>query len=828
MNGAKIRGAPGLPGQASRRSKKEGTMNKNYSRAKILAAVIIFLGVLSADKRPDSPHSLARRGTITSSTAQIWRENQLMVSVSHRLEMLDAEGDNKNLSALQGSRNRQSSQELQIQGSAMLSLGLPRVEPSSTPRESAVEAPDLPQIITVQPLPGSTAQPIIKLSGPGGELVSDPFDALTRVNDYFGLYETVKLTNLRDSASLQKGWSMYMLGFNISVRPGIQTRRDYQAVVKYQVELVDVYGKVEPVDKHGKAELVDKYGELKEPEERLRVYAVYPQRYTLNYAEDMTDLSSIKLSGQASLPGSPGATTLPVKVGAGYGKNYQEKFQQIQRYPLISGYIDGNDSFGWVFNPRPRVVTSWLNTPKVANEMVDDNFPVTAVVMVKDNNYHSDFWVYETSETKILGYFGLQRDRNSYNSQGQWLEKKEREIVKKEAKDTAYRPDILGTLWRNYAEYERDILCNPASAYEGSGKFLAEFVHTLEAYQDWQKNGAKFKIASLQEQYDKYLNQGNTPLPCDKAEKSDTREKNAEIMSELLAQANVKPAEPKAGSEDGESVYRKALAQSWSKLHEYFLWREGLPPSDFKLKVTFSAQWLPKPGPGLILPCAPITLDGGTWQQPLPRKMPRAINGMIGVWPDHAPGNQESWVSIKGQGFVNDMEVLVGTQRVDPKDIKIVTNDLVLVKVPQYPAQPKGFNEPQKVKIKLYNGGEGMGSCEDCFIYVPPFKETGKEPAIEINLPDQHVSSGNYVRVQANKPVFKSLESVEIGAAQVKKENIEFLDDYKLVRFKLPEQSFKGYEKALDVTLVFKEKVEGLPARYLLAEKLTQKGANCE
>jgi hypothetical protein len=104
-----------------------------------------------------------------------------------------------------------------------------------------------------------------------------------------------------------------------------------------------------------------------------RVYAIAPLQYAERFREGLArrDDLSLALDVEKQSPGQGGKFALDRAMKS------QEELALIQRYPLISGFVDTETRFGWQINPRFRVIDrpayiSWLTGKYgVENSMED-------------------------------------------------------------------------------------------------------------------------------------------------------------------------------------------------------------------------------------------------------------------------------------------------------------------------------------------------------------------------------------------------------------------------------------------------------------------------
>ena len=624
-------------------------MKTRKSLIRVLGLLIGFVAIvfmLSAESnwKTEELKINDRIGSIITSQAKIWRESQVMPFIGEQLSMVQQMGKAFDADALQGVRRSGSSSTLQVQGAATLSFPPALLEASTNDKLITASGATLPAPVTVEPAPNSNISPVITFKSSDNRIIPEAIDRLARIDDYYGIYEATRLEHLRDSTSMEPGWSMYMLGFNISIQPGEITRENYQAMVTYAIDTMTItHGNT--VTKITPDSMTINNGAPmtgKKLSDFVRIYYVYPQRYSLQYAEDMSNLASLLASAQASAPANPAAPGTALGGSVGYGRKYMESLEQIQTYPLISGFVNPDNTFGWVFNPRPRIVSKPCKRVGIEGEMLEGNYAVTALIMIKDDSQNYPSWVYRISEKDLCGYFKLKKDGDHCEADS----------------DGQFRPDLLKELFRQYTDYYLN---------------YANLVDNVDPNPNEEVNDPKFAIEyeHLVKVYDTYMNctDGNPEadnlaglIPTGDIKNSLLKYNQTLSRTPMPCPTNCPPQKPQCN----ELQLREELARTWQYVQICALWGEETRHEKINLAINFKPEWRPYDidyQDKLSLE-PPSVYEGNTVliSQELPKKAHRALRGIYQVSPDTAPGNQDNWVLIRGQGFGNDAIVLAGSQ----------------------------------------------------------------------------------------------------------------------------------------------------------------------
>lgn len=287
-----------------------------------------------------------RTGYITVSQPRVWQDHAVMTSVSMQLGKINSFEEKVDLNAIQGKRARRYYQVLGLKGAVDLQFPVVAVPSPTTPATPATEGskktgegtqvlpkPAPQEYITAKVAPDEKQGASLEIKEFPADIKEDPFDGLQRVDDFYQTLSGVRLTHLRDTASMQKGWSVYLLGFDISLVPGSKTSKDHSAYIE-----LEITGKKTD-------DVVNN--------EKIRVYGVWPQRYAERFNETLSLREDLSLALKAAAQ----AQKWSAEMAQDLAQRHEDDSALIQRYPLISGFVRGGRNFGWEFNPRLRIVT---------------------------------------------------------------------------------------------------------------------------------------------------------------------------------------------------------------------------------------------------------------------------------------------------------------------------------------------------------------------------------------------------------------------------------------------------------------------------------------
>jgi len=296
-------------------------------------------------------------GQIGVSHPRIWRQDTIAQDATSRIGELKETREelNEALKRLAGWRLRKEIIDTKLSASASRRTVASGTPPSTTAPDPKGGASQEPPSISLQ-----------DLSALGKEVGEEALDLLRRQEDFGDLFTGTLLKYIRDDASLTKDHELYLLGFDVSVNAGGWTSSSglissgYNAYVRIEIEKVTPYDDV-------------------------RVYAVAPQQYAERFKEGLAlrnDLS-LALALEQSGPGQGG------KFALDRARKSQEELALIQRYPLISGFIEKERVFGWSISPRFRIAdrhwsTGWLFGNYTTESGMEDGVrSVLAAIAVK-------------------------------------------------------------------------------------------------------------------------------------------------------------------------------------------------------------------------------------------------------------------------------------------------------------------------------------------------------------------------------------------------------------------------------------------------------------
>lgn len=184
-------------------------------------------------------------GSITVSQPRVWHDDAVVASIDNQLSEIDKFKESVKLEELQGKRARRYYKALGLSGALSMQPSSEKTAPDTTSGNTAKggdstgDAPnksDLPVSEAVKAFPSSRQTEGLKITEFPSDIKEDPLDRLQRVDDFYQELEGKRLTHLRDTASIQEGWSVYLLGFDISLVPGDKTSKDHGAYVEFTVK----------------------------------------------------------------------------------------------------------------------------------------------------------------------------------------------------------------------------------------------------------------------------------------------------------------------------------------------------------------------------------------------------------------------------------------------------------------------------------------------------------------------------------------------------------------------------------------------------------------
>jgi len=569
--------------------------------------------------------AVSRPGFIAVSYPRVWQEDATVATTGEQLDAVEAFGKQAKLDELQGRRLRSYLESL------VLRLGLSPAAASGTGAGGGAPpvggaGNSLPAERQTAPLTVSDLQTALS------QLKEDPLDGLQRVDDFQQELSGLRLTHLRDTSSMQPGWSLYLLGFDISLMPGDGTSEGHGALVQFQVDVAE-----------GGAD------------DDVRVYTVWPQRYADRFGEALSIREDLALALKEQ------GTYKPVSFEAiqELAQRHEDTLALVQRYPLVSGFVSGERSFGWEFNPRLRIVTKdriWplRDSPRAELWLEPGIRHCYALLLVRDERIDAKNKAVLKLDEEALG--ALVRDG---------------------------RCELLAweDLTKEYDRMVRELL--PGSVER---EFLAPNLETIK--DDYCRLKAmEKKPAEDQEALTKQLGAFHKAVMCLRGHQG----------------------------KDGVRRLRLTVTPWW------FNRRTGrlLPADDRPL----GALWpVGRPSPrGASVPAAghglcSVAESRGrtTLEVHLPDKLDRTLERIWAVWPSEGQSDKATTVTIRGQNFSNDARVFVGGKEVDKKDVSVIGRDFIVATFPQLDEDFQGAEKP--VSVKVVTGGDSL-TAEDAFTY---------------------------------------------------------------------------------------------------------------
>jgi hypothetical protein len=559
-------------------------------------------------------------------------------------------------------------------------------------------------VLPAQQSPGLTLNEVL-----GDKISEDPIDLLQRTDDFNQILNGLKLTHLRDTLSMESGWSIYLLKFDISLLPGDATQEEYGAHVAFQIQ---------------------------EPKNQIRVYSVWPQRY----ADRFQEVSSTRDDFRLALQGAAQGTEWAANIAQDLAQRYEEDLAMIQRYPLISGFTDGNaNTFGWEFNPRLRIVTK------------DWHWPLT------DKQEHV-YWL-EPGLRQVYALLAVRDCR---------VEVKKKLLI--------LSPTSLGAILKGKGLYTLEELKHEYINIEK--EYAApecEPVDTSEANPS-NKDSRQYQD-ELQRQFkklDKFME--------DEQRLTQEIELKKQRPAALLAVAKLN---------DEVRALQKQELQKLTTLHKYALnsriGRQGaLGLTRLTLKVR--RTWFNRKNGYTVPPEQDVLLtaqsnasavhsqsDDLVLNVSLPDKLDRTLWQLSTVIPDRGSIDEPTKVTIRGQNFSNDARVFVAGH--EATDVEVLGRDFLTATFPKIDEQLLEGAKKKKFTVTVFTGGDPLQS-RDAFTYVAskavppaPFKVERIVPTTE--------EGGRLINIIANKPVMDNVAKVFFGTYEVHSNNMLPGDDKK-------------------------------------------------
>lgn len=774
-------------------------INKTNCLICILIAFILYILGCAAN----------RTGTITISSPRVWQDHAVVATEGEQYQRLNKIGDtiNASIEKFQGRRARRYADIRNLRGSFQMQY------PASS---NVMAVPSYGTDTTDDYLSDKKQTKGIVLTDVGtvtAELSEDPIDLLQRVDDFNQILSGMKLTHLRDTLSMQKGWSVYLLGFDISLLPGDVTQDGHGARVEFTIE-------------NGK--------------DYARVYSIWPQRY----ADRFQEATSIREDFRASLQLAGQSTQWAAQMAMNLAQRYEDDLANIQRYPLISGFVNNNgdsQTFGWEFNPRIRTVTKdriWplTNKPIIEYWLEPGVRQCYALVAIKDNRIEANNRVLELSKDDLVKIaFGGTVRLLTFKE----LIKNYSKILPEETKIHFMIPYYNSTLTEPKGEISLNIDL-------GQEKKLAEKI--LYAFNNCDKLGSegdkerwdnfKESLRMWQNKHKELVNlidkDSNDPLRKivdDDLKKLATRitvdVQNEKITLDSIKgkyNATIEKLEAKKKGTvpqslknyfaendfleriyqvDSKTLEKWELTDSLIDLHYCmlgFLGHQGKIGENEKKKLVLEVKrsWFNRKR-GQVVQLEKDIFDFNTNSEKLdprndkmkltvetlPDKLDRTLVKISAVLPNEgiADGKNKTTVSIWGENFSNDAKVFIGGIEVPTPDVTVLGRDYIVAKLPVVDNGILDGAPKKQFDIKVITGGDLL-MAENAFTYVaspPPPKEA---PFAIVEINPKTAPSGKFINIKANNAVLDKVDNVFFGMGTVTEKILS--NDKKTLRVKVP------------------------------------------
>lgn len=686
-------------------------------------------------------------GFISVSQPRVWRDEATVTSIGNQLKEINKFGEDVNLSAIQGKRARRFYKVLGLKGA--VGLTLPASSPAPTAKPSTQEGtgdgtsiPAADSASTQEEVKGSPKSGLpeyIKISGEADEskgftfqefsdIGEEPIDRLQRVDDFYQILEGVRLTHLRDTASMEKEWSAYLLGFDVSLVPGDKTSEGYGARVEFEIT-----GKDEKEDKDKKEDWVE-------------VYSIWPQRY----AERFNEILAVRESFYLALKETVRAQVGSAELAQDLAEKYQDDLALIQRYPLISGFVKGPRSFGWEFNPRVHIKT--IRRPILPSRaatvywMEPGIRRCYAIVAVNDGRVWAEKFLSEMTEEDLKKIASGDR-ANLIDREGL------KEMYKDVINNMYVEPYSSETVYGKYLEHSKEV--------DKLRRLINEAAEELKIL----PNGVKSGI-SLPEGKKIQYNASRKLLIFTGIMSPDEKTQLLGLSGDEQYKEAVEKLFEK--SKNNKDLFGKPIGtkeeelEKWKDFHKHVLrlcghhgWG-GIK----KLELKATCKWFHlDSGQEVEASCKPFGGGVSTICVELPNKQHRSLEKIWKVWPDRGSVNQEVTVTIRGMDISNDARVFVGGM--EAKKVDVVSRNLVVATFPKTGEEILEGLKEKKFPIKVLTAGDSLGAVE-AFTYFKP-EEPAEEPAFEAHLGTTKGKANTPVEIKANRPVMDSVAKVLFG-----------------------------------------------------------------
>jgi len=624
--------------------------------------------------------------------------------------------DKVDLNAIQGKRARRYYQVLGLKGAVDLQFPVVAVPSPTTPATPAAEdRKKTGEGAQVLPKPAPQEYITAKVTpdekqGAGLE-IEDPFDGLQRVDDFYQTLSGVRLTHLRDTASMQKGWSVYLLGFDISLVPGSTTSENYSAYVEL--------------------EITGKKANDATNNEKIRVYSVWPQRYAERFSESL----SLRESFCLALKESAQFQKWSAEMAQELAQRYEDDSALIQRYPLISGFVRGSRNFGWEFNPRLRIVTRKRfilpGHPKPVYWMEPGVRHCYVLVAVNDGRIEARKALLTMSSKDLENIaFGGKTGLTDLSDLVE-MYKDVLEQVSELEKEKGRLEEALKRLFGG-ALGEKDDLDK-----------WNDFKESLCVWQDNHTELIRLMNQATCARPKKLFGFGGNDLKRIASEKM-VRGMDIDSIKGLydIAIQNVQKILEKQGKQvpqdlkdyfeslerhivcvDGEDLAKWERFSEWVALHRCVLGLCGHQGKDgikkLELKVSKCCWFNLHNGKKVEVDGGEVLGTPNPMTVELPDKLDRTLESIWPVRPDCGLTNQETTVTIKGENFSTDARVFVGGIEIEPRKVSVVGKDFIVATFPSIPEELLEGADKKAFAVKVITGGDSL-VAGDAFTYIKP------------------------------------------------------------------------------------------------------------
>ncbi len=790
-----------------------------------------------------------RTGTITISSPRIWQDHAVVATAGEQYQMLNSVGEdiNKNLlKNFQGKRARRYYDVRGLRGAFQMQYpygtalnGTSTAESeSSTGTSGLMDLPDMPNYSDIDKyLPEEKQSKGILITDFkdifGSEINEDPIDLLQRVDDFNQVLSGMKLMHLRDTLSMEKGWSVYLLGFDISLLPGDKTQEGHGARVEFTIN---------------------------NNSDDVRIYSIWPQRYADRFQEGTSSREDFRLA----LKGAAKSSEWAAQMAMDMAQRYEDDLAHIQRYPLISGFINNNNgtqSFGWEFNPRIRTVTEdrvWplTNKPMIKYWLEPGVRQCYALLAVNDDRIEANNRLLEFSKNnlekiafggtvKLMTFKDLIEDYQkiinnvaSTNS-SKMVASTETTDVKTEGdfhivEDVEIKAINLGDE-RRIAEKHLDKLIAYADSGLGSEGDKDRWNNFKESLRRWQ-NKHKELVDLINEESGNTLRKivdndlkrlasgKNITIDGEEISIDNIKDKYDATIQDLEAEKKEVPQslknyfdgkkfpKPTITRVDSEDLKKWELTEDLLDLHYCVLGLFGHKGKEFvnrkkekkekELELTVKRAWFDRKS-GHIVKLEKNIFDCNTDSEKLdpatdkiqltvatlPDKLDRTLIRINAVLPNEgiADGKHQTTVSIRGENFSNDAKVYIGGMEVPTSDVTVLGRDFIAAKFPAVDKDILNGETKKEFDVKVATGGDFL-VAEGAFTYIASSTTTKKEEPFAITkINPKSASRGKFIEIEANNAVMDKVKNVKFGTLEADMKNNKHLSqDKKTLAVQVP------------------------------------------